>query len=202
MADDEARDDAILAETLGAFGTRPLLEGPSDLDAAPEETGPGWRPDEDRSARDQGWFSRLTAWVRWAAAPIGFFLFLSALTAYGVLRDREGSGAIDSPAPPPVAATAAPVLTPAAPVTTAPPTTVPPATAATVPPTAPPVPTTPAPPSISSGERPAAVTPTTSPIRFGPVCGYRPGQEVRISINGRPAPPVRADEGGCVSVRR
>ena len=201
MADDEVSDEATLAETLGAFGARPLLDGTSEPAAAPSDPTPDGRHDEGWPETDESPVARVLGWVRWAAAPLGFFLFLSALTAYGLLRDREGSGAADSPAPA-VATTALPATT----ATTAP------ATEVTTMPTIVEVPTTlPEPPAAPSTTLPpvtsdagaARVTAGTAPVtRFDPVCGYTPGRTARITINGRPRPPVTVDAAGCVSVTR
>lgn len=199
MADDDVRDDATLADTLGAFGTRPLLEGPPESDDAPSDPTSEWHAEEPPRQPDESRLERLVAWVRWAAAPLGFFVFLSALTAYGVLRDRDGGSV--SPEPPAVAGEPAAVSTP--PVTE--PITVPPTT---VPTTVPSAPTTvagpsPAPPPTSPPEAatdPPEVTATTvATSRFRPVCGYTPGQPVIVSVNGRPAGEVAADARGCVS---
>jgi hypothetical protein len=117
-----------------------------------------------------------------------------------VLRNREGNDAADSPAPPVVATTARPAITsPAAEVRTVP------TTGLQAPTTLPEPPAAPAPTSPPARPGPGSdrVTATTAPAtRFGPVCGYAPGQTVVISINGRRAPPVTAGADGCVSVRR
>ncbi len=196
MAEDEGRDDATLAETLGAFGARPLLDGTPDPDASP--SGPVLEPPLDEGKEpEESPLGRLLGWVRWAAAPLGFFLFLSALTAYGVLRDREGTSG--SPAPPAVVTEPPPRLT--APVgegSTAP-TTAAGASATTL--AEPPLQPEGSPP-VPAETQPSRMTVTTTPARLGPVCGYTPGQSINISVNGRPAGRVTADARGCVSVHR
>ncbi|HWC11239.1 MAG TPA: hypothetical protein VG455_08455, partial [Acidimicrobiales bacterium] len=140
MADDDRRDEAILAETLAGFGPRPVLDGAAEP-GEPDDTRPDWQPDEEPGGPDESRLDRLAAGLRWAAAPLGFFLFLAALTAYGVLRDRAGDTA-DSPSPAPAATTEMPSTT------APPPTTEPPAAVTTVPTTAPPVPTTASAPAV------------------------------------------------------
>jgi hypothetical protein len=221
MAEDELRIDAGVAETLGAFGTRPLLDGTSDPGAAPSDPTPESHLDEGRPEPDESRLARLVGWVRWAAAPLGFFLFLSALTAYGVLRDREGSGTTNSQpsaaaATTAVPATAAPTrqitVTPTtSPQAASPATTVPDAPtalssaaprAASPPAPAPPAASPPAPsPSGTSGADPARSTATGVPVRyFGPACGHAPGQTIAVMIDGRRQVPATADANGCVSL--
>ena len=216
MAEDEGRDDATLAETLGAFGARPLLDGaPEPDDAPPGRPTPEWHPDEGPEA-DGSRLGRLLGWVRWAAAPLGFFLFLSALTAYGVLRDRDGSSTTGSSASASRAG-AAPATT-SAPATTA--TTPAPATTATssqpaVTATAGPRATvsTATPPRAATGRSAASPPPASAPaptrssaanslpVRyFGPACGHAPGQTIAVTIDGRRLGPATADADGCVSL--
>lgn len=196
MPEDDARDDATLAETLGAFGAQPLLEGTGAPDGAGTDAAGEWYPDDGPAGDDGSRPGRLVRWLRWGAAPLGFLLFLAALTAYGVLRDRDGTS--DAPTPPAVATTQ--VSTAPAPEATVPPTTAvdPPTTL----PEAPPEPATTSPPVAAETDT-AEVTATTAPApRFGPVCGYAPGETVEILINGRPAGTATADADGCVSVTR
>jgi hypothetical protein len=208
MAEDEARDDTTLADTLGAFGARPLLDGTPEPDpASPEPT--RWRTDEPPARPDQSRLGRLVGWVRWAAAPLGFFLFLAALTAYGVLRDRDGSTASDS------AVDSQPA---AAPVTTAAPTPTTPGTPMTAlapqitftPSTGPPSPRSPTTLGGASTGRSAASAPAASgrqaaandlPVtRLGPDCGHAPGETVPLTVDGRRQVFATAAADGCVSL--
>jgi hypothetical protein len=138
---------------------------------------------------------RLTDWVRWAAAPLGFLVFVVGLTVFGLRHD--GRTALE--ATPPAGGSGATIPTPV-PTTSGAPATTP---APGVPP--PPAPAE-APVASATAIEPApadarASSPTTA-ARFGPVCGQVPGRTVQIVINGRPAPPVTADARGCVTVVR
>lgn len=220
LPEEEAREDAALAETLGAFSTLPLLDGVSDAgDPAPAEE----HFEEGETAIEGGGSrsARLVGWMRWAAAPLGFLLFLSALTAYGVLRDRE-SGDSESSARAPAAATSESPSTASASTTTPTtglvevPTTAlsefsrvtttllsPPASASptsTVAPTA--SPRAGAATATTSSPGPASSPAQTTAARaryFGPACGHSPGQAVPITIDGRRERAVIADANGCVS---
>lgn len=214
MAQDEGLDDAPFPETLGALGGVPAPPRPAD-EPPTSASVIGDAPVDDRpSVGRESRLDRLIGWVQWAAAPLGFFVFLVALTAFGLLKDEPTTDARNVPAanmsPPTSAAAQTPAAaitvpeapsTTAAPATTEPPTTEPPTTQPpTTEPPAPEPPTTEPPPEPASGSAEADSS-NTAP-RFGPVCGYRPGQTVRIRINGEPAPPVTADADGCVSVNR
>ena len=213
MPEDPDPDDVILAESLGAFSARPLLDGTAELDAARSDPAPEWRSD-DEPPEDESSAGRLVAWVRWAAAPLGFFLFLTALTAYGLLRDRDGTsdpGSRPAVAPQTTSAPATTVAT-AEPATTAPalqitvtPSTRPPATvpATTLPPE-PSGPTSPVapPPGLDPDPPPPPAANDPPPRSYGPVCGYSPGETVEVEINGRPEGLATADGDGCVSVTR
>ena len=217
MGEDERRDDAVLADALRAFGgVGPLPDGATEPDVAPSDPTPEWRTDGAPSEPDGSRVGRLVGWVRWAAAPLGFFLFLAALTAYGVLRDRDGSTVSGSQpagapattsAPATTATTSLPARTPPVPATTVTPTTGPPTTArpTTVPTTTAPAAagglrTTPSPSPSDSDPAPAADD--QSGRQDGPVCGYAPGETVDVVINGRPEGTATADGQGCVSVTR
>ncbi|HEX2275439.1 MAG TPA: hypothetical protein VHG90_16375 [Acidimicrobiales bacterium] len=209
MTDEETPDDVSVPETLGgALGAVPPPPRPSEessvfSDASRElrlETG---RPVESR-------VSRFVNWLRWAAAPLGFFLFLAGLTAFGLLKDETTTDTGDQMAANPQPAVSAPPTTVAAPTTvpaTAPPTTV--AAPVTAPPPTEPPPTEPAPTEPPQTAPPQTAPPAPSSARsapaasprYGPACGYRPGQTVRITINGRPAGTATADANGCVTVR-
>ena len=214
MADDDAPHEPSIAETLpGGLGAVPPPASPQEStvlrDASQElryDVGP---PVESR-------MSRFVSWLRWAAAPLGFFLFLAGLTAFGLLKDDSttdlGDTSTADVAPEPAtsapettattatATTTAPTTVAELPTSDAPPPAEPPSAAAPEPtepsPTAPPETSPPAPRSAGAAA-PAAAGP-----RYGPVCGYRPGQTVGITINGRPAGSVTADANGCVSVPR
>ena len=205
MSDDDVRDDALLADTLGAFGTRPLLDGTPEPHGAPSDPTPEWHTDEEPPDADASRLGRLVGWVRWAAAPLGFFFFLAGLTAYGVLRDRDGSTVSDSrPAVAP-ATTSAPATTPATTATTSVPASTAPVPVITVTPTTGPgvtVSTTVLPSASDADAAPSPAADDPPVRRYGPVCGYAPGQKVEIVINGRREGTASADADGCVSVTR
>lgn len=224
MGEDQRRDDAILADTLRAFAARPLPDGTTEPDVAPSHPAQEWHPEEeppepDGEPRepDGSRFDRVVGWVRWAAAPLGFFLFLSALTAYGVLRDRDGSTVSGSQsagtpatttAPATTATTSLPARTAPVPTTTVTPTTGPPMTASpTTVPTTPPAAagglrSTPAPSGSDADPDRAPAADDLRGKQYGPVCGYAPGETVDVVINGRPDGTATADAEGCVSVTR
>lgn len=167
MPQDEGLDDPPFPDTLSALGGVP----------AP--------PRRDR----------VVGWLQWAAAPLGFSVFLVGLTLFGLLKDEPTTDASSVPAAttPATRSTATPSVAtsaPHAPTTTAAPTTEPPATE---PPATEPTPEA-QPVGPSAGGSPSP--------RFGPVCGHPPGQMFEIVINGQPAPPVTADASGCVTVDR
>lgn len=213
MAEDEGLEDAPFPEPLSALGGVPAPPRPAD-EPPTSANADGHVPfDDRRSFGRESRLDRLIGWVQWAAAPLGFFVFLVALTAFGLLKDEPTSDVGNTPlanvsTPTSAAAQAVAVATtvPEVPSTTAAPTTEPPTTEppTTEPPAAQPPatepPATEPPPEPASGSA-EATSPNRAP-RFGPVCGYRPGQTVRIRINGEPAPPVTADANGCVSVNR
>ena len=221
MPQDEGLDDAPFPDTLSALGGLPATPRPADEPPTPAEANAEVDLPDVRDAGGESRLDRLVSWVQWAAAPLGFFVFLVALTLFGLLKDEPTTETGNAPAANAsaarVAAPSAATTVSGAPSTTAAPTTDPPATEppptqpqatqppATEPPatqspatqpaaTEPPAPSEPAPVSQSAGR-------STSP-RFGPVCGYRPGQTVRIRINGQPAGTVTADAEGCVTVNR
>jgi hypothetical protein len=157
---------------------------------------------------------RLTDRIRWAAAPLGFLLFLAAITVHGLV---DGPGADEDvvPAGAPAPSASAPATTATTEASSTMPATV--AEAPTTAPAAPAAPPEPAaateppaepPPPAAAADgdtvqtAPAATHTTRAAPRFGPVCGLVPGQTVHVSINGRPGPTVRADANGCVIVRR
>lgn len=205
MTEEEVPPDPSVPETLGGtLGAVPPPPRPSEESAV--------FTDASRDLRDAGGpqeprLARFVGWVRWAAAPLGFFVFLAALTAFGLLKDDEPATDVgDEPAANVVPATPAPtipetVVTTEVPTTVAePPTTVtPPPTEP--PPTQPPPTEPPAPPPAASPSRSSEPAKPAAASRFGPSCGYRPGQTVRITINGRPAGTAIADGRGCVTVR-
>jgi hypothetical protein len=216
MADDDAPTDVSVPETLGGtLGAVPPPPRSSDesaifTDASRDIAFPAGATQESQMAR-------FVSWLRWAAAPLGFFLFLAGLTAFGLLKDEPitdtgdqqaanvmpATGVVPTTTAPPPAA-AAPTTTPEPPTTATPD----PPTAAALPPSEPP-PTEPPPTEPPPTAPPATLPPSarTAPPaapaapRYGPVCGYRPGQAVRITINGRPAGSATADTNGCVTVR-
>ena len=211
-APDEAPDDASIPETLpGGLGGMPPSSVPPDESSVLRDASRGLRFDAGPPVESR--MSRFVSWLRWAAAPLVFFLFLAGLTAFGLLKDDSTTDIADEPMADVAAVpTSAPTTTETT-ATTAAPTTVaePPASTAPPPlepePSAAPQPTEPpatAPPATSPPEPRAAgaAAPAPATPRYGPVCGYRPGQVVRITINGRPAGSVTADANGCVSVRR
>ena len=202
MADDERWNGAPRPEAPGPLGAAPSLPRISDEPAAAAGTHPDLGLEDRPTASSEPRLNRLVDWLRWAAAPLGFFLFLAALTLHGLTVKDESSGAGDLPAARPAPSISAPVSTattaqviavattvPQAPTTTAATPQEPPTTTATVVTSAP------------EGDGTQAPTPTTA-ARFGPVCGFTPGETVRIRINGQPAPPVTAGANGCVSASR
>ena len=213
MADDDTPAEVSVPESLGgALGAVPPPPRPSEESAVFADASAALRSDVGSPLESR--MSRFVSWLRWAAAPLGFFLFLAGLTAFGLLKD-ETTDTADQPAANVVPATGVGPVTTGPPATTAPTTTPEPATTAPEPPTtlAPPLTEPPAtePPAIEprATEPPATSPPSarTAPAaapaapRYGPVCGYRPGQAVRLTINGRPAGSATADANGCVTVR-
>ena len=210
MADDDAPTDVSVPETFGgALGAVPPSPRSSDesavfTDASRDLAFAAGAPQDSRMAR-------FVSWLRWAAAPLGFFLFLAGLTAFGLLKDEPTTDTGDQPAANLTPATAVVPTTTAPPATTTPTTTPePPTTAAPEPPTTAAPPPTEPPPAAPPPTAPPATSPrsartappaTTAAPRYGPVCGYRPGQTVRLTINGRPAGSATADANGCVTVR-
>ena len=195
MPQDEGLDDAPFPETLSALGGVPAPPRPGDEPPILAEPDPEVQLHDRRTPGGESRRDRLVSWLRWAAAPLGFSVFLVALTLFGLLKDEPttdagGVPAATTPATRPTATPPVATTVPDAPTTTATPTTEPPTTQ--------PPATEPAPGAQQVG--PSADR-STSP-RFGPVCGHPPGQMFEIVINGQPAPPVTADANGCVTVDR
>lgn len=222
--EEEAREDAALAETLGAFSTLPLLDGVSEAVASPEPVDEQFGEGETVPPEEASRLARFGGWLRWAAAPLGFFLFLAALTAYGVLRDRDGGDSERSAREPAAltgstSTTAMSATTPTTSVIAAPTTLV--GTPTTVVSEFTGVTTTLLTPGASSSSTPIATLGTSArsapaappasaaappaqttgaPVRyFGPACGHAPRQAVPITIDGRRERAVVADDNGCVS---
>lgn len=199
MPQDEGLDDAPFPETLGALGGVPAPPRPGDEPPILAEADPEVPLHDGQTPGGESRRDRLVSWLRWAAAPLGFSVFLVALTLFGLLKDEPtidagGVPAATTPATRSTATPPVPTTVPDAPTTTATPTTEPPTTQ---PPATQPPATAPTPPrevGPSAGR-------STSP-RFGPVCGHPAGRMFEIVINGQPAPPVTADANGCVTVNR
>jgi hypothetical protein len=195
------------------MGVPPPAAPPGEAPVGPAVPGP-----EPISTTPVVWvdsrLGRLTDRIRWAAAPLGFLLFLAAITVHGLV---DGPGADEDVVP--AAGQAPSVTTPATAATTEASTTeastTVPTTIAEPPPAAPDPPAAapeapqataepPAspPPDAGAGDERTVEAPSAAASRFAPVCGLVPGQTVHIAINGRPGPTVHADANGCVTVRR
>ena len=123
MAPDEGLEGVSSTEGLPPMGVPPPAAPPGDALVAPPLPGP-----ERISTTPVVWedsrLGRLTDRIRWAAAPLGFLLFLAAITVHGLVN---GPGADEDAVP--AAGPAPSASTPATTATTDGPTTVPTTTA-------------------------------------------------------------------------